>query len=116
MYPKRGVDAHNCVQRLFKTSRISNLKEDFIPDSQVAGLCSEPSGVAGSKYSYSHESDCYIASKGFVKVGRHLKEHRRMRRSLNLAQYEKGPGCCTRDRRHLANTQSGRLDVWQVFD
>lgn len=68
------------------TNQISNLNEGSIPDSQVACLCSEPSGVEGSKYSYGHESDCFIASRGYVKVGRHLSEHRRMRRSLNLAK------------------------------
>jgi sigma-B regulation protein RsbU (phosphoserine phosphatase) len=68
------------------TNHISNLNEDSIPDSPVACLCSKPSVVKDSKFSYGHESDCFIASKGYVKVGRHMEEHRRMRRSLNLAK------------------------------
>jgi len=80
------VDVPNYEQRQIMTDHISNLSEDSIPDSQVACLCSKPSVVKDSKYSYGHESDCFIASKGYVKVGRHLEEHRRMRRSLDLAK------------------------------
>ena len=86
MNPRRHVDVHNREQRLIMANRISNLNENSITDSQVACLCSKPFGVKDSKYSYGHESDCFIASKGYVKVGRHLEEHRRMRRSLNLAK------------------------------
>ena len=68
------------------TDHVSSLDEDITPDSQVACLCSSPSGGTDSKFSYGHESDCFIASKGYVRVGRHLAEHRRMRRSLNLAK------------------------------
>jgi sigma-B regulation protein RsbU (phosphoserine phosphatase) len=86
MNPGKHVDVPNHEQRQIMTNHISNLNEDSIPDSQVACLCSKPSGVKDDKYSYGHESDCFIASKGYVKVGRHLDEHRRMRRSLDLAK------------------------------
>jgi sigma-B regulation protein RsbU (phosphoserine phosphatase) len=67
-------------------NRVSNLNESMPSDSQIACLCSNPSAIEDSQYSYGHESDCFIASKGYVKVGRHLEEHRRMRRSLKLAK------------------------------
>jgi sigma-B regulation protein RsbU (phosphoserine phosphatase) len=67
------------------TNHISNLNGDITPDSQTACLCSKPAATEDSQYSYRHESDCFIASKEYVKIGRHLEEHRRMRQSLNLA-------------------------------
>ena len=80
------MDVPNCEQRRIMTNHLTNLNENAIPDSELACLCSNPSGVTDSNYQYGHESGCYIASKGYVKVGRHLAEHRRMRRSLNLAK------------------------------
>ncbi len=68
------------------TDHLTGLNEDSIPDSEVACLCGSPSGGADSPHRYGHESDCFIASKGYVKVGRHLEEHHRMRRSLSLAK------------------------------
>lgn len=68
------------------SNHVSDLKEGIDPDSQIACLCSKPSVIEDSHYNYGHDSDCFIASKGYVKVGRHLEEHRRMRRSLNLAK------------------------------
>ena len=86
MNPARPVDVPNCEQRRNMTNHISNLNEDSIPDSQAACLCCQPSVVKDSKFSYGHKSDCFIASEGYAKVGRHMEEHRRMRRSLNLAK------------------------------
>ncbi len=86
MNPARPVDVPNREQRRIMTNHIPNLNEDSIPDSPAACLCSKPSAVKDPKFSYDHESDCLIASKGDVQVGRHMEEHRRMRRSLNLAK------------------------------
>ncbi len=54
--------------------------------SQAACLCSHPSNATVSKYQYHQDADCYIASEGYDKVDRRIKEHRRMRQSLNLAK------------------------------
>ncbi len=59
---------------------------DSTRNPQVACLCSKSSSVKASQHQYDQEADCYIASKGYVKVGRHLQEHRRIRRSLSLAK------------------------------
>ena len=54
--------------------------------SQAVCLCSNTSNASVSKLQYHQDADCYIASDGYVKVDRHLKEYRRMRQSLSLAK------------------------------
>jgi sigma-B regulation protein RsbU (phosphoserine phosphatase) len=53
---------------------------------QAACLCDNPSNASGSRYQFHQDADCYIASEGYGKVERRIKEHRRMRQSLNLAK------------------------------
>lgn len=64
---------------------IGSAKESIRP-LQTACRCSHLSNSTVSRYQYHQDADCYIPSEGYVKVDRRIKEHRRMRQSLNLAK------------------------------
>ena len=60
--------------------------KDSAPNVPEARLCNRPAHTLASNYQYHQGADCFVASKGYLKVDRRIKEHRRMRHSLNLAK------------------------------